>query len=161
MQLSSPHFENGDVIPDRFRFDEGNRQETKSGRNINPELIIKDVPKNAESLVLIMKDIDNPNHVMVHWMLWNIDPLRTKIEENKIPKEATVGLNSFKTRDYIGPNPAQGTNRIIFELFALDDKLNLEGDCEIDCLENAIDNKLLEKTELEGVCRRTGEFALE
>src|SRR3989344_6030183 len=73
-------FENKEKIPGKYTCD---------GDNVNPELIISEVPENAESLVLIMDDPDIPNEVkksrnidvFVHWVLFNIHPSTTIIEE--------------------------------------------------------------------------------
>lgn len=70
MQLLSSAFNHMESIPVEYSCD---------GNNINPELIIKEVPPHAKSLVLIMDDPDVPDSVCKdciwdHWVVFNIPP---------------------------------------------------------------------------------------
>ena len=62
MKLTSPDFKNKEKIPINF---------TGDGEDINPSLIIENIPENAKSLVLI---VDDPDAIggWDHWIVWNI-----------------------------------------------------------------------------------------
>jgi phosphatidylethanolamine-binding protein (PEBP) family uncharacterized protein len=71
MQLTSPDFENGTLIPTRFTCD---------GADINPSLVIAGIPAEAQSLALIVDDPDAPGGPWVHWVVYNI-PVVSRIDK--------------------------------------------------------------------------------
>lgn len=113
MKLTSPEFEHNKLIPRKF---------TCMGEDVNPALHIKDIPKAAQSLVLIVDDPDAPMGNWVHWVVYDI-PAIADIKEGSIP--GTQGINDFNKINYGGPCPPSGTHRYFFKLYALDTKLNL------------------------------------
>ena len=114
MKLRSPEFENNQLIPARF---------TCEGEDINPALIIENIPSGAKSLALIMDDPDAAKGMWVHWVVYDI-PLILRVEENSIPGKE--GSNDFGRKGYGGPCPFSGTHRYFFKLYALDAALNLK-----------------------------------
>ena len=114
MRLKSPDFEHNETIPSKFTCD---------GIDINPTLIIQDIPPDTRSLTLIVDDPDAPMGTWVHWVVFNI-PVIAKIDEDSIP--GTQGMNDFRKLDYGGPCPPSGTHRYFFKLYALDSKFALE-----------------------------------
>jgi hypothetical protein len=111
--VSSPAFGNNGTIPAMYTCD---------GENINPELILADLPENTESLVLIVDDPDAPTGTFTHWTVWDIEPTDT-IAENNIP--GTQGFNDFGITDYSGPCPPSGTHRYFFRIYSLNTTLGL------------------------------------
>ena len=144
MQIESNSFPNGGKIPQKY----GYKKE-----NINPNLIIKDVPTNAKSLVLIMDDPDAMEAVgkiWVHWVVWNIDPSTNEIQENSIPSNSVQGKTDFGEIAYGGPAPPDKEHTYIFKLYALDGRLNLdEGSTKVQ-VEEAMKNHVITQTRLEG-----------
>ena len=114
MKLSSPAFENGGQIPEKYSCE---------GEDINPPLEIKDVPDLTQSLVLIVEDPDAPSGNFLHWLVFNIPAQTSLIEENSLPPEAIEGKNDFGKENYGGPCPSLGTHRYFFKLHALDTQL--------------------------------------
>ncbi len=122
MRLLSPAFKDKSEIPTKFTCD---------GEDISPPLMIKNVPKEAKSLALIMDDPDAPMGTFVHWVVYDIDPSTTLIEENQphtptILNGAKQGKNDFPKIGYGGPCPPNGRHRYFFKLYALDAKLDLD-----------------------------------
>ncbi len=117
MKISSPSFQEGGSIPDKF---------SKNGQNFNPELKIEGAPAAAKSLLLIVDDPDAPVGLFTHWLVWNISPQTTEIAENSVPKGAVQGTNDFPGSSYDGPQPPSGTHRYYFKVFALDRMLDLK-----------------------------------
>lgn len=145
MQLLSPAFQDNEMIPEKYTCD---------GENTNPPLLIKDVPKEAKSLALIMHDPDAPNIDWVHWVVFNIDPAITEIAENSIPENAIVGLNTRNNNSYGGPCPPSGTHRYIFEFYALNLKLDLDQTATEEDVTKAMDDHIIEQSELIGLYQR-------
>jgi len=155
MLLTSPSFENGAAIPSKFTCD---------GGNINPELLVQNVPNNTVSLALIVDDPDAPNGNFLHWMAWNIDPRSEIIKEESVPQglstKAGVKTGSIEGKNdagrigYMGPCPPSGTHRYFFKLYALDSLLDLDGNITKPELEASIAEHLIEKAELVGTYSR-------
>lgn len=141
MTLTSPAFLNEASIPAKY---------TCEGININPLLKISTVPIFAKSLALIVSDPDSPSGDFTHWILFNIDPNTTFINENSIPNNSIEGMNDFSQPHYGGPCPNKGEHRYEFKLYALDTNLDLEkGTKKQDVLE-AMKGHILEQTKLVG-----------
>jgi Raf kinase inhibitor-like YbhB/YbcL family protein len=143
--ITSPAFKTGDFIPAKFTCD---------GEDVNPSLVIGNVPPETKSLALIMDDPDAPSGMWVHWVLWNIDPKTTEISEDSVPAGAKLGVNDFRQTPYGGPCPPSGTHRYFFKLYALDAKLELSASTNKAALEKAMKGHILVKTELMGRYKR-------
>ncbi|HLD00771.1 MAG TPA: YbhB/YbcL family Raf kinase inhibitor-like protein [Candidatus Nanoarchaeia archaeon] len=123
MKLTSPVFENNSNIPSKYTCD---------GENISPPLTIADVPKSANSLVLIMDDPDIPDFVRQkfgitvwdHWVVFNIAPETKEIAEGKNPP-GILGRNTRGTNCYGSPCPPDREHRYFFKMYALNTKLDL------------------------------------
>ena len=142
--LTSSDFKNGDVIPRKFGYKNG---------NVSPPLTISNIPENTSSLALIMDDPDAMGvvgKIWVHWLLWNIEPTTKEIPENSIPSGSIEGKTDFDEIGYGGPAPPDKEHTYIFKLYALDSKLNLpKGSTKTD-LENAMNGHIISETRLEG-----------
>jgi len=145
MKLFSSAFENNQSIPSKYTCD---------GQDINPPLEISGVPENAQSLVLIIDDPDAPMGTWDHWLVWNINHSLTSIGENSVPKGAVQGKNSFGKQAYGGPCPPSGVHHYHFKLYALDTKFELDSSSEKRALEFAIQDHILDQTELIGLYQR-------
>jgi Raf kinase inhibitor-like YbhB/YbcL family protein len=116
MKITTPAFQEGGNIPSKFTCD---------GSDANPPLRFEGAPAEAKSLALIVDDPDAPSGLFTHWLVWNIDPKTTAIDENSAPPNAIQGKNDFGKSGYGGPCPPSGTHRYFFKVFALDRKLEL------------------------------------
>lgn len=141
MRLSSPSFADGGKIPSRYTID---------GENINPQLDISDLPKQAQCLCLIVDDLDAPTGTFAHWVVWNIWPTDS-IDENSSPGEP--GLNDFGKRRYRGPCPPSGTHRYSFRVYALDRLLSLGSNTKKQDLERAMQGHIIDSAGLIGIYR--------
>jgi Raf kinase inhibitor-like YbhB/YbcL family protein len=148
MKLTSI-FKNNEFIPPRYTCD---------GENINPWLVIEEIPPNTVSLALIMHDPDAPMPGgFTHWVAWNLSPNLKKIEENSFPKKGIQGENGAKLKKYIGPCPPSGTHRYFFTLYALNTLLRNEPTFNKEQLEKEIQGKIIERAELVGLYSRRGQ----
>lgn len=146
MKISSPAFDNGVLIPSKYTCD---------GQNINPPLVIEEVPSEAKSLVLVVDDPDAPMGTWVHWTIWNIDPGTREIPENTVPKGAVEGKTSFGKPGYGGPCPPSGTHRYFFKIYALDvPSLNLNSSATVKDLVKSMQDHILDSGEFFGTYSR-------
>ena len=140
MKLTSPNFINNSDLPSRY---------TCQGTNLNPPLIIKEVPENAQSLVLIVDDPDAPGGTWVHWTLWNLSPDTQAIPEAYRAEAPVVeGLTSFGNIGYGGPCPPSGRHRYFFKMYALSQMIDLKSGSSSTELEAAMEGKILASAEL-------------
>lgn len=152
MKLTSPVFAYNEQIPSIYTCD---------GDNINPPLVISDVPMNAKSLTIIVEDPDIPDaakknfnvDIWAHWVVFNINPVAQSIPENsKAP--GTLGKNTRGNLSYGGPCPPDKEHRYFFKLYALGITLPLkEGASKIE-VEQAMQGHIIEQAELMGRYKR-------
>lgn len=145
LKITSPAFGNNGNIP---------RLYTCDGKDVNPALMIENVPDGAKSLVLIVDDPDAPAGNWVHWVLWNIDPKLKEIKENSVPPNSVQGKNDFGKNNYGGPCPPSGTHRYFFKFYALDTPLNLSPDSTKFRLEKAMKGHVLAEGRIVGLYKR-------
>lgn len=142
MKITSPEFENNALIPKKF---------TCQGEDINPGLIIEDIPDGTKGLALIMDDPDAPMGTWVHWVVFNV-PVIDRIEEDSIPGKQ--GLNDFGRQDYGGPCPPSGTHRYFFKVYAVDTEFDISEGITKGDLEEAMEGHVLDKAELIGLYKK-------
>jgi hypothetical protein len=144
MILISSDFGHNEMIPPSF---------TCQGDDINPSLEIKDIPDGTRSLTLIMDDPDAPVGTWDHWIVFNIPPDTTVINQNSVP--GTQGKNSWGRQNYGGPCPPSGTHRYIFKLYALDTTLDLPEDAAKSTVEQAMRGHILDEAQLIGLYNKS------
>lgn len=142
MELTSTEFSNNKFIPKKF---------SGLGKDINPPLIINNIPQEAKSLALIVDDPDAPSGTWVHWVVYDI-PVLSKINEDSIPGKQ--GINDFGRKNYGGPCPPSGTHRYFFKIYALDTMFNLKPGITKKQLEKKMQGHILQQAELIGLFKR-------
>jgi Raf kinase inhibitor-like YbhB/YbcL family protein len=150
LQITSSAFQHEGDIPSRY---------TCEGDDISPSLSWTGVPAEARSLVLIMEDPDAPDPraprmVWVHWVLYNISPTASGLPEGiadaDLPAGTLQGVNDWKRTGYGGPCPPVGRHRYFHRLYALDTVLPDLGSPGRQQLEQAMQDHVIEQTELLG-----------
>jgi len=143
-QISSTAFEANSNIPSIY---------TCNGQNINPPLVIKNVPMGTKSLALTVSDPDSPHGIWSHWIVYNIPPDTTEIPENTSP--GTAGINDFGKNSYGGPCPPDGKpHHYIFHLYALDTVLNTNGPATLTGIEKSVQGHIVAEAELIGLYQK-------
>jgi Raf kinase inhibitor-like YbhB/YbcL family protein len=148
--LTSPVFQHHGAIPVVY---------TCQGEDFSPPLAWGGLPQGTQSLALIVDDPDAPDpaapkRTWVHWVLYDIPPEATELEEavdaDALPAGAREGLNDWGRTGYGGPCPPTGRHRYFFKLYALDSVLPDLGQPTKAQLEEAMRGHVLEKFELIG-----------
>jgi Raf kinase inhibitor-like YbhB/YbcL family protein len=142
MELKSPEFKDSQFIPAKFSCE---------GKDVNPALVIENIPQAAKSLALIVDDPDAPMGTWVHWVVFDISPV-SGIEENSIPGKQ--GTNSSGGKNYHGPCPPSGVHRYFFKIYALDMVLNLKEGVGKEQLEKAMQGHILANAQLLGLYKK-------
>jgi Raf kinase inhibitor-like YbhB/YbcL family protein len=151
-QLTSPEFENGGLIPQRFTCD---------GVNISPLLTWTHPPAAVQSFALILDDPDAPSGKFVHWLVYNLPPETSGLSDNVpiappiMENGAIQGENDFHHVGYNGPCPPRGKiHRYIFHLYALDAQLTLKPGAKRDALDRMVSGHILATAEVMGRYQR-------
>lgn len=144
MKITSPAFAAGEKIPSKYTCD---------GENINPELVISNIPEGTKSFSLIVDDPD-ASSTWLHWILWNISVDNSVIKENSVPEGAVEGITDFGRTGWGGPCPPSGTHRYFFKVYALDKVLDLDEGASLNKLKDVMIGHVIESGELVGLYSR-------
>ncbi len=133
MTLSSPTFQNGQMMPQSMIFTHGVNLTNictgngAPGGDTSPALTWSDVPSGTVSLTLIMAD---QTASFTHWGIYNLPPATGGLPANagKVGNPDQV-VNDFGEAGYSGPCPPAGirpeTHAYVITLYALSTKLTL------------------------------------
>ncbi len=99
MEIRTGAFALGGAIPAKY---------TCSGEDISPALSWSGVPQGTKSLALIVDDPDAPSGTFVHWVVYNLPPTTTHLDEavtkgTSMPGGGVQGRNDFGRDGYGGP----------------------------------------------------------
>jgi len=141
ISVTSPSLSNGGNILQKY---------TCNGQNVSPTLDLERVPGDAKSLVLIVTDIDSLSKNFTHWLVYNINPEVTRIEEGRIPAGGQVALNDYGKREYDGPCPPLGAHRYYFRIYALDTTLQIDTTLDRAGMDKLIKGHIIAKGEIWG-----------
>jgi Raf kinase inhibitor-like YbhB/YbcL family protein len=144
MKIESDVFVNNGKIPARY---------TCYGERIQIPIKIFDAPKDAKSLALIVDDLDAPNGDFVHWVIWNIDPKTSVIENNNL-SDAIEGYTSLGKPGWVAPCPPSGVHHYNFKLYALDIILSIPKSSAKADLVHAMNGHIIDNTILVGLYGR-------
>ena len=109
ISLSSGAFHDGETIPP---------DNTCKGRGVAPDLAWGGVPKQAQSLALVVDDPDAGNYV--HWVVYDLSPEEFRIEGGRVPAAAKQAKNSGGDQGWTPPCPPSGRHNYRFTIYALD-----------------------------------------
>lgn len=149
MEIASTAFLHDGNIPSKYTCD--------AAAPVSPPLLFSGAPEGTVSLAIIMEDPDVPTAVLPsgvfdHWVMFNIDPATTTLEEGKTV--GVVGANGRGARSYAPPCPppqyTPSEHRYFFRLYALDTMLDLPAGATKAQVLAAMDGHILETAELVG-----------
>lgn len=151
LTLTSSAFTNGGEFPQKYTCD--------GLGDVSPPLAWNGAPAGTKSFALISDDPDAPMGTWVHWVVWNIPPTTTSLEEDMVKTPVLAGgirqgITDFKRAGYGAPCPPSGTHRYYFKLYALDTLLELTQTTTKKQLEAAIKGRILAQTQIMGTYSR-------
>lgn len=149
LEVTSKAFEDGGSIPKKY---------TGEGEDISPPIELKLIDKKAETIAIIMDDLDHPLGMYNHWVIWNIPASVSDIPEGT-PKEEIVkslgnavqGKSDYGSKHYYrGPKPPFGTHKYVFKVYVLDITLDLGKSSGKAELQKAMEGHILQYGTLTG-----------
>jgi len=157
LQITSTAFADGGAIPPVY---------SSYDQNASPPLQWSPGPAGTKSFAILVEDPDaktTPSPV-VHWVAWNVPASVTALREGlerldrlEDPEGMRQGSNSAQgSVGYRGPRPPEGdpAHHYHFEMFALDQLLDLPVGANRDDLLTAMQGHVMAKGELTGVFKR-------
>jgi Raf kinase inhibitor-like YbhB/YbcL family protein len=116
MSVSSEAFGlSQNILPQRY---------TCHGAGINPPLDWSGAPADTKSLALIVDDSSAPINPFIYWLVFDIQPGTTDIQQGALPTGARQALNSAHTAAYDPPCPGGHPHSYRFTIYALNRTLN-------------------------------------
>ena len=104
------------ILPQRY---------TCHGAGIHPPLDWSGAPANTKSLALVVDDSSAPITPYIYWLVFDIQPGTTDIQEGALPTGAKQALNSAHTMSYDPPCPNGHSHWYRFTVYALNRDLTL------------------------------------
>lgn len=152
--ITSSVFEQGAAVPSKY---------TCQGDDVSPPLSWEGIPDGTQSLALIIHDPDvpspdSPKRIWVHWVLYNLPPDTTALEEHTttadLPPGTQEGINDWNRTGYGGPCPPMGRHRYFHRLYALDTVLEDLHKPTRKHLETAMQGHIIAEAELIGTYQK-------
>jgi hypothetical protein len=101
------------------------QQYTCHGARTNPPLDWSGAPAGTKSLALVVDDSSAPITPYIYWLVFDIQPGTTDIQENALPTGARQALNSAGTMVYAAPCPGGHSHMYRFTVYALNRVLSM------------------------------------
>ena len=156
IQVKSEDFANMGMIPDKYSayFDD-----------VSPYLSWTGIPKEAQSIVVMMEDPDAGLKPVTHWLVANLSPRTVSMGRNQpkietLPAGAIQGGNHTGKIGYYGmmPPPKDAPHKYHFQVFALDTMLKLPNGFNRQALLDAMKNHVIAKGETVGMYQRKPDY---
>ena len=152
MKFTSPAFEDGSVLPQRFTCD---------GAGVSPPFRWDEVAPGTLDFALICEDPDAPGGVFTHWLLYNIPAGTRRLEEGLAIDEvlsigADQGTNDFGTVGYGPACPPRGSreHHYIFRLIELNKELNVRPGAKRQEIDSALKGHVLSEARITATYKR-------
>jgi Raf kinase inhibitor-like YbhB/YbcL family protein len=104
------------ILPQRY---------TCRGDRINPPLNWSGAPDGTKSFALVVDDAAAPITPFIYWLVFDIGPGTTDIQEAALPTGARQAMNSAATASYDAPCPSGHPHMYRFTVYALNSWLSL------------------------------------
>jgi Raf kinase inhibitor-like YbhB/YbcL family protein len=147
MRISSPAFEPGDRIPEKY---------AAEGENVSPPLRWEDSPGGTVSFAVVVDDPDAPQpDPWIHWIVHNIPADVLEFTEDGADT-GTEATNSLGNKRYDGPMPplGHGVHSYRFTVYALDTELELDESAVRFDLAKEMEGHVIDTAELRGTYER-------
>src|SRR5271156_7191911 len=113
---------------------------TCHGERVSPPLEWSGAPADTKSLALVVDDSSAPITPYIYWLVFDIQPGTTDIQENALPTGARQALTSAGTTAYDAPCPNGHPHMYRFTVYALNRELTLPSGAPLLAVWTAIAN---------------------
>lgn len=151
MEIQCSVFKDGEKIPAQYVMP------AAGGKNTSLPLSWTGFPPGTKSFALSMVDPHPVARNWVHWLVINIPPKTTLLEEGASGKKMPPGTvelkNSFSRMGYGGPQPPKGSGEhpYVVTVYALNvEKLNLSPNASLADFNKALEGRVLQSAAITG-----------
>ena len=95
------------------------QQYTCRGAKVNPPITWSGAPAGTKSVALVVDDSSAPITPYIYWLVFDINPDTTDIQEGSLPTGARQAQNSKGTATYDAPCPGSHAHSYRFTIYAL------------------------------------------
>jgi Raf kinase inhibitor-like YbhB/YbcL family protein len=144
LEVTSSAFGANQLIPPEFTCD---------GANKPPPIAWSGVPKETQSIAILVDDPDAPGGTFTHWLITDLPATTTSLSEGgALPRGAMASRNDMGKAGYAGPCPPSGRHHYHFHVYALDAPVGKAADRQ--AFLSAIPGHVLAEGDLVGVYQR-------
>jgi Raf kinase inhibitor-like YbhB/YbcL family protein len=111
---------------------------TCHGARVNPPLGWSGAPPGTKSFAVVVDDSSAPITPFIYWLVFDIGPGTTDIQEGMLPTGARQARNSQGTANYDAPCPVNHSHSYRFTVYALSAMLNLPNGASLQAVWTAI-----------------------
>lgn len=140
--VTSLAFRDQGIIPDRY---------TCFGKGISPPLRWSGVPTGTKALALIVDDSGAPVTPYIYWVVFDISPETTELQEGTLPLNARQARGSAKLARYDPPCPGSASHSYRFTLYAMDAPVSLPNGAPLKSAWTAIAARAIARGRLNGI----------
>ncbi|GAA1156000.1 YbhB/YbcL family Raf kinase inhibitor-like protein [Kribbella jejuensis] len=145
IEVTSTAFREGGAIPRKYTCD---------GAGTSPPLAWRGTPAAAKALAIVVDDPDAPSGTFTHWIVLDLDPKVTSLEEGAPPPGGKQASNSAGKASYFGPCPPSGTHHYRFTVYALSAPTGLAAGAKLGAALQAINKNAIASGRLTGLYQR-------
>jgi Raf kinase inhibitor-like YbhB/YbcL family protein len=140
--VSSVAFHDQGVIPRRY---------TCFGKGLSPPLRWSGVPPEAKALALVVDDSGAPVEPYIYWLVFDISPQTTELQEASLPPNARQAQGSDKQARYHPPCPRSASHSYRFTVYAMDSYIPLPNGAGTKAVWSAIAQRATARGRLTGI----------
>src|SRR6266536_6612294 len=142
--VTSLGFRDQGPIPHRY---------TCFGKGISPPIHWSGVPTGTKALALVVDDSDAPVTPYIYWLVFDISPETTELQEGSLPPNARQARGSDNVARYAAPCPRSGSHSYRFTLYAMNAPVPLPNKAAMAAAWPAIAARAIARGRLTGIVR--------
>ncbi len=142
--VTSLGFRDQGPIPHRY---------TCFGKGISPPIHWSGVPTGTKALALVVDDSDAPVTPYIYWLVFDISPETTELQEGSLPPNARQARGSDNVARYAAPCPRSGSHSYRFTLYAMNAPVPLPNTAAMAAAWPAIAARAIARGRLTGIVR--------
>lgn len=153
LSVASPALTDGGRLPDRYACE---------GEGVSPPLTVESTPDPTAALAVVAEADLGVFNKPLFWVLWNLPADTERIPEG-VPRTATVAsLGGARQSSQLGTDPGYDPpcpplgreTTLLFDIFALEESLDLEAGVAAEAAEEAVTRAQLASTRISVTYRR-------